>query len=375
MASPSGLENTLRELASFAPTTSPVLSVYLDTRPDQHGRDNFSAFLRKEFKVRAATYPQESPERRSFELDATRIRSWLDNELRPASNGAAIFACAAAGDFFKAIQVDSPFYANQLYVYHQPHLYALAHLLDRNRSYAAIVADTNSARIFVFGLGRTLGVETITNVKVRSRSWVEGWWQRRAQFKVENYQLRHAKEVVEYLDRIVHQEGIEHIILAGDDLILPILLGQLPPSLAGKVVDQMKLDISAPDRDVFRTTLQAIQAEDARTDAESVRATIDEYRAGGLAAIGVHDVLAALSNGQVETLFISAAIEQIYPEEESLHPAIAPSVAALPVGTGVKVSDELVTRAYQTGAQVRFIEDSTLLANAGGVCAALRYLL
>ena len=96
---------------------------------------------------------------------------------------------------------------------------------------------------------------------------------------------------------------------------------------------------------------------------------------GLLAAIGVHDVLAALSNGQVETLFISAAIEQIYPEDESLHPAIAPSVAALPVGTGVKVSDELVTRAYQTGAQVRFIEDPTLLANSGGVCAALRYLL
>jgi hypothetical protein len=353
----------------------PVLSVYLNTQPDQHGRDNFSPFLRKELKARAATYPAETPEWRSFEQDANRIRSWLDTGLRRSSNGAAIFACSGAGDFFEALQFDAPFQENQLYVYHQPHLYTLAKLYDKHRSYAAVIADTNSARIFVFGLGRTLGVESITNVKVRSRSWIEGWWLRRAQFKVENYQSRHAKEIVEQLERVVREEDLEHIILAGDDLILPILREQLPPPLAGKVVDEIKLDITAPEDEVFQATISTIRAEDARSDAESVRATIDEYRAGGLAVIGVHDVLAALSNGQAYTVFISASLEQIHPEAESLHPALAPSVAELPADTGVKVSDELVTRAYQTGAQVRFIEDPALLAQAGGVCASLRYRL
>lgn len=238
-----------------------------------------------------------------------------------------------------------------------------------------MIADTNSARIFVFGLGRTLGVESISNVKVRSRSWIEGWWLRRAQFKVENYHLRHAKQVVDELDRIVREEDLDHVILAGDPVIMPLLLEQFPPALAAKVVDQTKLDIAAPEQEVFRDTIETIRAEDARTDAESVRATLDEYRAGGLAAIGVHDVLAALSNGQVHTLFISAAIEEIHPEAESLHPAIAPSLAGLPADTEVKISDELVTRAYQTGAQVKFIEDPALLAQAGGVCAALRYRL
>ncbi|MGE5486779.1 MAG: host attachment protein [bacterium] len=375
MAAPSGLRDKLRELALFAPTTMPVLSVYLNTQPDQHGRDNFSPFLRKELKARASTYPQESPERLSFEQDAERIRSWLETGLRPSSNGAAIFACSAADGFFEALQFDAPFEKNQLYVYHQPHLYDLAKLYDKHRSYAAVIADTNSARIFVFGLGRTLGVETITNVKVRSRSWIEGWWLRRAQFKVENYQLRHAKEVVEQLDRVVREENLEHIILAGDDLILPVLREQLPPTLADRVVDEMKLDITAPDHEVFKATIEAIRAEDARTDAESVRATIDEYRAGGLAAIGVHDVLQALSNGQVYTLYVSGALDQIHPEAESLHPALAPSVAELPPGAEVKISDELVRRVYQTGAQVRFIEDPSLLAEVGGVCAALRFRL
>lgn len=375
MAAPLRLREKLRELALFPPTAMPVLSVYLNTQPDQHGRDNFSPFLRKELKARAATYPPESPERASFEQDAKRIRSWLETELRPSSNGAAIFACSGADGFFEALQFEAPFDANRLYVYHQPHLYNLANLYDRHRSYGAVIADTNSARIFVFGLGSTLGVETITNVKVRSRSWIEGWWLRRAQFKVENYQLQHAKQVVEHLERIVREEGLEQIILAGDELILPLLREQLPPSLAEKVVDEMKLDIAAPDHEVFRATIEGIRAEDARSDAESVRAAIDEYRAGGLAVIGVHDVLAALSAGQAHTVFVSGALEEMYPEAEDLHPAIAPSAAGLPAGAEVKIPDELVTRAYQTGAQVRFIEDASLLAGVGGVCATLRYRL
>jgi len=37
------------------------------------------------------------------------------------------------------------------------------------------------------------------------------------------------------------------------------------------------------------------------------------------------------------------------------------------------LSDELVTRAQQTGARIRFIEDAALLAGIGGVGALLRF--
>ena len=153
MATPSGLENALRELARFTPTTMPVLSAYLNAKPDQHGRDNFWPFLRKELRARAAAYPLGSPERQSFDRDAKRITSWLETKLRPSSNGAAVFACSGVGDFFEALQFDAPFCLNRLHVYHRPHLYSLAHLYDRHRSYAAVIADTNAARIFVFGPG------------------------------------------------------------------------------------------------------------------------------------------------------------------------------------------------------------------------------
>ena len=39
----------------------------------------------------------------------------------------------------------------------------------------------------------------------------------------------------------------------------------------------------------------------------------------------------------------------------------------------LKLSDELVTRAQQTAARIRFIEDASLLADVGGVGALLRF--
>ena len=387
MPTPSMLDDKLKELSGFKPTTMPVLSVYLNTQPDQHGRDHFEPFLRKELKARASTYAPRSPEGNSFDKDVEKITSWLSTELRPSSNGVAIFACSGAGDFFEALQFDAPIQKNQLYVYHQPHLYTLARLNDEYPRYAAVIADTNSARIFVFGLARTLAAETVTSPKVRSRSQIgidaapfrgpAGWSMRRYQLHVENYHLRHSKEVVEQLDRIVREEGTEHIILAGDEVILPILREQLSPFLAEKVIDEKNLDMHIPEHELLKATLATMREYDAQTDAESVGAMIGEYRAGGLAAVGVHDVLAALANGQVDTLFLSTTLDQLYPLAEDLHEALAPAAGELPphADASVKIPDALVTRAKQTNAHIKFIEDPALLANVGGVGALLRYRL
>src|SRR5687768_13034817 len=122
------LEDKLRELAMFEPSSFPVLSLYINAQPDQHGRPHHDPFLRKELKARAATYPPRSPERESFERDAEKILAWFQTELRPSSNGVAIFACSGAGEFFEALQLDVPIETNQLFVYDQPHLYTLARL-------------------------------------------------------------------------------------------------------------------------------------------------------------------------------------------------------------------------------------------------------
>jgi hypothetical protein len=44
--------NLLDRLFAFEPTLFSVVSVYLNTQADQHGRDNFDAFVRRGLKTR-----------------------------------------------------------------------------------------------------------------------------------------------------------------------------------------------------------------------------------------------------------------------------------------------------------------------------------
>jgi peptide chain release factor subunit 1 len=384
------LGQTLDRLAELELTEYPFISLYLNTQPDQHGRDNFDAFVRKEFRARAKTYAAGSPERESFDRDTERINAYLSDELEPSANGVAIFSCSGAGEFFEAVQLDAPIEEHRLYVHHLPHLYPLARLMDQYPRYAVLVTDTNSARIFVFGRGSTINTETVTNPKV-NRTSVGGWSQMRYQRHVENYHLHHAKEVIDALERVVAEERAGHVILAGDEVIIPVLREQMPQQLADKVIDVLRLDNSAPEHEVLKETMEALREHDAESDAEKVKRLFDEYRAGGLGVVGARATLAALTMGQVDELLISASLEQIdYDEREieeqldagtqlaleavSLQPeeAEADTQAGEETRTAI-IADEFVTKARQTSAKVTFIEDASLLATVGGVGAMLRY--
>jgi peptide subunit release factor 1 (eRF1) len=190
--------------------------------------------------------------------------------------------------------------------------------------------------------------------------------------------------VVETLARVVEQDKIEHVILAGDEQIIPILREQLPKQLAEKVIDVLSLDIAAPEHEILNTSMETLREFDAQTDAQKVERLINEYRAGGLGVVGAQDTLEALSMGQVDELFLAASMREIEGDKDDVailsdNEVVDPVVSAAdPAANNVEadsviVAHELVTRAQQTSARVTFIEDATLLAEFGGVGAILRF--
>ncbi len=74
------LDELLDRLASFQPTGFPFVSLYLNAHSDEHGRNNYNSFVRKELAERAKTYPTGSAERESFEHDVERIKTYLAQE-------------------------------------------------------------------------------------------------------------------------------------------------------------------------------------------------------------------------------------------------------------------------------------------------------
>jgi peptide subunit release factor 1 (eRF1) len=372
------MEEPLARLVAFEPTTFPVLSVYLNMQSDGHGRATDALpYLHREFKALARTWAPSSPERHSFDRDVDRIVSYVTDKIDPAANGVAIFACWNTEEFFEAIQLTSPVSDNRVYAYNQPHLYHLARLDEQYPRYAAVLTDTNAARIFVFGLGHVIDAEEVSGKKVH-RVKVGGWSQARYQRRAGNAHQEHAKEVIEHLARIVRDDNVSHIILAGDSVVIPLLQEQLPPEMV-PMVEVMKLDIHASDQDILTATLAKLQEQEVKTAAEKVDRLMHQYRARGLAVIGPHETLEALANGQVEELLISGALDASHPLPEEVDAILAPEIPDAAGGTEseeprhASLPDLLVTKAKQTGAAVTFIEDAALLESIGGVGALLRW--
>jgi peptide chain release factor subunit 1 len=367
----------LNKLAEIEATGFPFISVYLNAEPNEHGRDNFNAFVKKQLSEHQDNYQEGDSGRESFERDAKRITEYLEN-VNPSANGVAIFACAGADDFFQTIEFYVPFRDNQFYVFEKPHLYPLARLIEENPKFAVVLADTNSAAIYVFQRGMILEEEQIENKKT-NRSEVGGWSQMRYQRHIDNIHEQHAKEVIGELDKIVRDENIEQIILAGnEEVVIPILRQELTKELEEKIAGTLRLDVKTPEDEVLAQARQAIRQHDTLQDKGKIDYLQEQNYDGGFGVVGVEKTLEALSNGQVQELYLSAHFDRIKFNAKKVGEvleAYAPGEEdEIPhVSEAGEIIDELIRRGVQTADRIRFIEDENLMKNTGGVGAILRY--
>ncbi len=369
----------LHKLAAYIPNGTPFVSLYLNAQADQHGRDAFYRFVRKEFSRREKSFAEGSPERESLKQIADRINAFLEDSLDVSANGIALFANAGSDNFLEAIYLDAPIEKNSLHVLDRPFLFPLARVIDQYPHYVALVADTTLAGIFVFGLGKTK-VNLEINNQNTNRSLANERPQLRHEQRLETYRMHFVNEVVEALGNAIRDEHAEHVVLAGDAVIIPLLREQMPADIQDKVIDILRLDINTPEHEILRATMRSLHEDNIHTDAEKVRDLLERFSAGGRATVGLRDTLYALSQGQAEELLITASLKEVRVDQETLESV--PSVYAVPntlvthvpqPRTSEFVADLLVERAIKTGATVTFIEDPLMLRDFGGVGALLRY--
>lgn len=218
----------INRLAAFEPNGAPFISIYLDAQANQHGRSQFAVWLKKELADRGKEYGEDTPESQSFNFVAEQIMAAAE-KIVPEAGGAAIFASVDAenadepGTFFEIAQFVAPIEENEMIVSDRPFIFPLARLIEQNPRYACVWADTNAARIFVFGGELAINAETAAEAEIESiqnvktqRQQQGGWSQQRFQRRLENFHQQHAKEVAETLDKLVRDEKIEMVVLSGD---------------------------------------------------------------------------------------------------------------------------------------------------------------
>jgi hypothetical protein len=347
------VHNIFRHLAEFAPTDLPVLSVYLDMRPEATGeapgrRSGLIVLKDRLREIEKSLLPRGN-DLDSFRADAARIESFLDEEHSPAAEGLALFACAGHG-LFEVVEAGVPF-ENQVSAGPVPDLFQLARLLDEQETAVVALVDSNTARLFVTRAGalEEYGGPDDDSIHYRKRS-MGGWSQARYQRHIDKHRADFAGEAAAAIEDLVADEGAVRLVLAGDEVAITPLYAALSPRAHALVEDVLRLDIRTP-RDRVRREIAPIlaraEADDARDAAERL---IDAVRSAGLGVIGIEQTRAALAQGQVDELLLDPAGD---------------------VDEGAR--NELIRLAASTGAGVEIVAGHPDFSALGGVGALLRY--
>lgn len=350
------LQEQMRRLARLEPREDlPFLTVYLDVRPEATGenpqaRSGLTVLKDRLGEIRK-TFPPRGEDVDSFEADAQRIKAFVEQQMQASTKGLAIFACAARG-VFETVEVEAPF-ENQVTVASSPDLFQLARLADERETSVVAVVDTNTARLFVYRLGRFSEDAGLDDDPVHyGKRATGGWRQMNNQRHVEKHRREFAAETARAIAELVQREEAQHVILAGDEVAITTLKEQLPQQVGGLVRDVVRLDIKTPQTAVAEAVEPILRQIEHDAAHSLVDQLIEEYRRGLIAVAGVHDTERALERGQVDLLLVDGA-------------------AYIDEGTRA----HLVSRAVETGATVEVVQGSEALLRVGGVGALLRYPL
>jgi peptide chain release factor subunit 1 len=369
--------NFLEKLLNYEPAGDRVISVYLNTGPNETGKKDFEIFLRKQINEHAGVLEADSPEREAYDAAAEKIDTFVE-QLDPATKGAAFFVSVGSDGLSERFEFAIPFDQNAFEMSDRPALHSAMRLVSENPVFAVIAADTNSAHIYVFKRGQTINVEDIQNTKT-NRTEVGGWSQMRYQRHIDNFHQQHAKEVIAEAEKLCRDEKIDRVILSGDEaVIIPMLKGELSKEMSEKVIGALSLNVSTPENEIMEAAAELIREKEVEFDVSKVENLMEQNYDKGLGITGVEKTLIALMNGQVQELYIASDPTQIVYNRSDLRQVLKAyepgEDGELPeAAERDAVIEELLRRAAGTADNIRFISDPHLLKTHGGVGALLRY--
>lgn len=354
-SAPAGLDHEahLRRLADIEPTDLPVLSIYLDMRPqatgNSPGRRASLTVLRDRLSHIESTLGPRGPELDSFRADVERILEFLDNEFDRSSQGLALFACSGIG-LWEIVETGTPF-EDSISADATPQLFQLARLFDVFETAVVAVVDTNTVRLFLSRIGHFAELDgpDEDSVHHRKRS-TGGWSQARFQRHIDKHHADFAADAAASIEQLVGRYDARRVILCGDEVAITPLLSALSESVKESVGEILRVDMRTPRDAVAAEVEPVLRRMEAEASASVADAVVAGVRSDGLGVAGRDATRAALEIGQVDTLVIADgdAVEE-------------------------DARNELIRLAATSGAEVLVVDGHDGLDRLGGVGGLLRY--
>ncbi|HSH21879.1 MAG TPA: Vms1/Ankzf1 family peptidyl-tRNA hydrolase, partial [Candidatus Caenarcaniphilales bacterium] len=334
-------------------TELPVITAYLDLRPQVTGNNPHTRpgqiVLRDQLREAEASLEPHTPAHDSFTADVERIDRFIEDEALPDAQGLALFNCHGEGRFETVATAIS--LSNDVTVDRFPRLLPLAHLADEAQAVFAL-ADTNTLRLFASRSGELEEVGLVDDdPDDYSRHQAGGWSQARFQRHVDEHRAQFADLAAAAIDEVVTREQAEVVVLAGDEVVIPVLREKLSQKVADLVRGVVRLDMRATLDDVAAEVLPFLEVVRADDNNDAADRLVGAVRGDGMGIAGHEQTRQALEQGQVMELLIDSDAD-LGPDAELL-----------------------MRTATLTDARIRFVDDHGGLRELGGVGALLRFRL
>ncbi len=368
----------LHRLAEWDTRPDPTISLYLSLDHTREGRLQLFSNLVKQAEQKAkgnGTPPKLGP----LGDDLKRAGRVLEELPMGPDRGLVIFSCTNQDRFeVKTLPVLVP---DLLEVGPSPYIGPLAALADDYPKTLTVVLDSTGCRIFESQMGQ---ISELSDLPFSGgpAAWESDGNQGRvgdnriARREEKGRQIQ-AKEVNQALLDLFMDEGCRQLLVGGAKSSVEAMLSELHPYLAERLAGNFTCDLQCSLSTISQEVNQAQERASREYQAKQLAVLQDNLGPKGQAATGLNQVLAALYEGKVHSLFISRGFKTPGGSCDSCgrlrHTAGDCPICGQEMTPVDDVVNLAVARALDQGAKVEQMQDASTMEDLGNIAALLRY--
>lgn len=371
----------MKALAAFHNDIYPVVSLYLDVRPEERQRDKVRAKLKhlidEARHLPATTSTKEC--RRAFQQEAERLMAWFETEYDDTGRGLAIFTAQEHG-LWRSFRLPVPT-RDRLIIADRPYLRPLLTLVDEFERYMVVLVDKQTARLFIVYLGE---IEEYTDLmdELVPHSREGGLSAEKNQRHHDMHVLWHVKHAAEVTERLWMLEQCQWLLIGGTDEALAEFRDHLPKALRERLAGQVTVSVNDNHDVILARALEVEQAIERRVEAERVTALFDATFGTKQGVLGLDDTLEAIIEQRVWILVMEEDFRQPGFECPNCQFLVTTLTAHCPLcdtrlEPQLDIVERAVERALDQKATIEVLRGETrqALAAHGHIGAILRYAI
>lgn len=374
-------QETITKLIGFDGAGLPVVSVYAgsDLAPAARGdlRAQVASLLSD---IRPLTEGESlgRDARMSLRRDAERIEAAVEAASGRRNPGPVAYFSCSARDFFEEVALPRGV-GNRVVVDETPWIRSALAVLDEYPRTGAVLVDKGGARMWELYAGDMREVDHFRDPTLRRTAHLPKFNEYNVRNRMDEMSKRHYRRVAAELERVFRRDGLDLLVVGGQEHEVPTFTEFLPHHLRERLVGTFTLGPgNATAEDVQRRIREVVEGHERREHERLVEAVLEAAVEQRPAALGLEPCLWGASVGAVDTLLVQAGrtvpgvvcTRSDWLGREGGTCPLCGSVTR----TTPDVVNELVQAVIDSGGAVKHVEGESRLAEHVAV-ALLRYPL